>query len=336
MSKKLICPNCEQLKLVEPVCENRSISVKGESFSVSVHLWKCLDCHQEFDDPEKLCDELDDAYRQYRVKHGLLQPEEIKKLRESLTLTQQELALLLGWSPATICRYENGALQEKSHDQMLQVLKDPLSLHRLLIKNDNIFPKKRHQELMNYFSKLIDQKRNDYMMQLIISRQPDIFSGNVTFNPQKYAAVIQFFTGLSSHRRIPKTKMNKLLFYTDFFYFRKKESSLTGSVYTHEPYGPCPSNFQFLFDYFIEQNFLELNEFIPSADRIIEMISCGKNQTVEILENNEKKILFHIFEKLGHLNASELSRLSHLEKGYTLTQLKEPISYEYSKYLSLI
>jgi len=82
MSKKLICPNCEKERLVEPIDEERTIEVRNENILVHVTLWRCLECGEEIEDPENPADELDEAYRKYRAHHKMLQPEQIRSLRD--------------------------------------------------------------------------------------------------------------------------------------------------------------------------------------------------------------------------------------------------------------
>jgi len=104
------------------------IEVKGETFKVQEHYYKCLKCGEEFINPYDSIDPLDQAYREYRKRHGLLQPEEIRDFRTSYGLTQIELAALLGLGDVTISRYENGALQEPVYDNLLRFAMVPRNL----------------------------------------------------------------------------------------------------------------------------------------------------------------------------------------------------------------
>ena len=111
------------------------IEVKGETFQVQEHYYKCLKCREEFTNPHDPIDPLDQAYREYRKRHGLLQPEEIRNFRNSYKLTQKELASLLGLGDVTISRYENGALQETVYDNLLRLAMDPQNLLKLIQKS---------------------------------------------------------------------------------------------------------------------------------------------------------------------------------------------------------
>ncbi|MEM3787055.1 MAG: helix-turn-helix domain-containing protein [Nitrososphaeria archaeon] len=119
---KLICPNCEKKQEVEPYLYKTTIKVKGEPIDVELNLYRCLECGEPINDPSKPQDELDLAYRIYRQRHNLLQPEDIIALRKAHGLSQQDLSNLTGISVSTINRYENGCLISVEDNQVLSNL----------------------------------------------------------------------------------------------------------------------------------------------------------------------------------------------------------------------
>lgn len=72
------------------------------------------------------------VYQEFRNRKSLLQPQEIKEIRESYGISQRNLAKLLCWSHATISRYETGAIQDNDHNNQLQMLKNPEIMFSLL------------------------------------------------------------------------------------------------------------------------------------------------------------------------------------------------------------
>ncbi len=93
---KHICPNCEKITDVEHIKTAEEITVKGERINVLVEYYKCLECGGEFDDPKSKHDSLAIAYKEYRRRHGMMQPKEIRELRQRYGLTQKEFCKLLG------------------------------------------------------------------------------------------------------------------------------------------------------------------------------------------------------------------------------------------------
>lgn len=71
----------------------------------------------EYDD-----ENLRQAYRIYRQRHDLLQPEEIKAIREQSGLSQKAFAEKLGVRENVIARCERGALQTEALNDLLVAL----------------------------------------------------------------------------------------------------------------------------------------------------------------------------------------------------------------------
>ena len=96
------CPNCEkdtEQKFVDKVEE---ISIRGEMIPIHMEYYHCEECGEDFEIPRPDYDPLDAAYREYRNIKGMVQPEEIKKFRKELGLTQKELSEILGIGIATL------------------------------------------------------------------------------------------------------------------------------------------------------------------------------------------------------------------------------------------
>lgn len=129
--REIVCPNCEQKTKCEVFKKKKEIEIRGEKIYINIVLTRCLKCKNEFDTIENEMDELDLAYREYRKKHNMLQPDEIMCLRKSYYLTPMQLDKHFGFTRGTIKRYEHGALQELRHDTLLQSLKNPFNLLRL-------------------------------------------------------------------------------------------------------------------------------------------------------------------------------------------------------------
>lgn len=336
MSKKMICPNCETQRLVEPIHEERTVVVKGEKYSVSVSLWRCLECHVEFEDREHPIDELDLAYREYRAKYKMLQPEQVKALREDLGLTQAELSKMLGWSPATISRYESGGLQEKSHDNVLQALQEPINFLGLLERRGELLSAERQKDLKNNLKQHLQNKQGHYISCVLELGEADIYSGGCHFDLNKYRAVIhRIVSQCQNNSGVPKTKLNKLLFYVDFLSFKRRQKGITGARYFHFPYGPCPEEYQSLLGVMVDSDFILIEELNLANGNTAEIIKVKGTVEEESLSEDEKTIIDEVCQKLGFKDSKALTDMSHLEKAYTSTNERDVISYEYANYLSL-
>ncbi len=117
---RMFCPFCDKEHDVQVIMQKEPVTVRGEKFMATARYYRCPECEEEYETSDSPFDPLADAYNQYREKHRMLSPEQIKSFRHECELTQKELSELLGWGAVTLSRYENGSLQDLSHDRQLQ------------------------------------------------------------------------------------------------------------------------------------------------------------------------------------------------------------------------
>jgi putative zinc finger/helix-turn-helix YgiT family protein len=125
------CFVCDYEDELPPIRKPVTITVRGEPISATKEFYQCPNCGHAFTSSLGH-DALEEAYREYRSRHGMLQPEEIRNWREQYGLTQHELSHLLGWEETTLSKYENGALQEESQDTLLKFAMEPINLLQLI------------------------------------------------------------------------------------------------------------------------------------------------------------------------------------------------------------
>ncbi len=118
-----LCPNCKQGHLhSRHIAEDIPFAVGEETITVHVErvpIRECDVCGESFSGPDTA------AIRHEAIcRHqGLLTPCQIKELRETLGMTQAELARITGIGEATISRWERGRLlQNKAMDRLLRLL----------------------------------------------------------------------------------------------------------------------------------------------------------------------------------------------------------------------
>ncbi len=330
---KGICPNCEKETEIELVRKTEEIKVRGEPIEVEVEFYKCLVCEEEFEDPRSDYDPLDKAYREYRCRHDMIQPEEIRQLRKRYGFTQSEMSNLLGWGGATLSRYENGALQDEAHGKILHLITDPRNLLNLIEKNPNVVPQHKRKHLIE---ELKIAEEESYSFERIFEERfgmydLDELSGYMRLNLTKLFNIVLFFC----EEGTLKTVLNKLLFYADFKHYKEFTVSITGSKYVHLPHGPVPDHYEPYFATLREYDELRVEEIEYSEDIIGEKFVSKKKPDLSLFSVTELKIIADVKLFFKTYNANKIRNFSHNEKGYRETSNGEPISYRYAKDLQL-
>ena len=145
-----ICPSCERETNVELVRAKELVEIRGEPIEVMAEYFKCPECGEEFENTRGP-DTLELAYQEYRRRHGVLRPEDIRDWRKNYGLTQRALSTLLGWGGATLSRYENGALQSDAHEKLLHLAMEPRNLLKLIENTPHALSDQKRSELSPLF-----------------------------------------------------------------------------------------------------------------------------------------------------------------------------------------
>jgi hypothetical protein len=149
-----------------------------------------------------------------------------------------------------------------------------------------------------------------------------------SFDRRKFEELILYIAEASeSDPRFGATKLNKILYFSDFKAFGILGESITGATYQRLDRGPAP------------------RELLPTLRK---MVDAGEIERVErryfnlpqkaiqgrrhadpgVFSDAERRIVDDVVEELKHLNASQVSALSHLEAGWRIARDREDIPYE--------
>jgi len=148
------CEECRKEVETTIITKKEIYNVCGEPIEVEAQVVVCSNCGEELYSEEFDNATLIRAYNEYRRKHKLLLPDEIKKIREQYGLSQRGFAKLLNWGDKTICRYENGSIQDKAHNSLLLFLREPENMRTYLTENEVVLSEKQQIKLLAIVEKL--------------------------------------------------------------------------------------------------------------------------------------------------------------------------------------
>lgn len=320
------CPACEKNTGMEIITRPEDFEIKGEKVSIKIKLYHCKECGAEISAPKELGDPFKTAYQEYRKRKGMIQPDSILALRKKYGLTQKELSSLLGFGEITLSRYENGSLQDQAHDNILKLAMNPSNLLELVNQNKDAIGSEK-------FDHLQEQLRNELSLcqtveAVLNSSEMNEYSGYTSLNINKLIEVIKL---LCFNREIFKTKLMKLLFYSDFAFFKVANRSITGLQYIHLTHGPVPDRYELILG-----AIMQIDPSITLEPREIgeysgEVVQIAEPPTVSFLSNDEKKIITEISKKYSIYTSKDISVKSHAEAAYKKTKDRERISYSFAK-----
>ena len=241
------CEVCGREVETKIITRKEIFNVCGEDIEVDAQAMVCAECGEELFNEELDSATLINAYNEYRRRHKLLLPEEIRKIREQYGLSQRSFAKLLNWGDKTIRRYENGAVQDRAHNSLLLFLREPENMRTYLTENEVALEEKQVVKLLDTVDKLeqdTDFRVGRRYFDLFFSRIPCEENGFKGFDYEKLCAMVLFFAHKSAG--LLKTKLMKLLNYSDMIFYKENGLSISGLKYAHLPYGPVPDNFDMI------------------------------------------------------------------------------------------
>ena len=131
----MYCPYCNKDTDTTVREIQETYPVKGEDITVNAHVRVCNCCKNDIWDTELDTKNLMDAYDEYRKRHQLLSPEDIRAIRNKYKLSQTAFARVLGLGDKTITRYENGSVADAAPNNLIFLAQQPSNFKQLLEKN---------------------------------------------------------------------------------------------------------------------------------------------------------------------------------------------------------
>ncbi len=151
-------------------------------------------------------------------------------------------------------------------------------------------------------------------------------------NEEKFRQVLLYILGkVGSRPNIGQTVLYKLLYFIDFDYYEKFEEQLIGATYIKNTYGPTPVSFaKIIKEMERKGKIVEVKSKYFDRDQTKYM--PVKEADVSSLSGRELKHIDDELERLAHLNAQQLSELSHKDTPWKVAQDRGVLNYEHVFY----
>lgn len=308
---------------------NMEITFRKEQFTVVAQFYKCDDTGEEFTTTEQ--DELtiNQAYNQYREKYGIPFVEEINEILERYGISAAKMSKILGFGDNQYLKYTKGEIPSVSNGRMIAQIKDVTEFKNLLHIAKNEFTpeelskiEKRIAPLQNIHTSFIEQLIADSTFSY---NDKSIYTGYVQPQIEKVKNIILFFA--NNCNGVFETKLNKLLFYSDFLCFKESGRGMSGLSYKAIAYGPVPQRYSTVYDN-VGGTDAEIIEF-PNGNAGKKIIA-KESFNSELFSAVEIVVLQRVLDRFKGCTAGQISEISHQEDAWIENEkTKKPIRYDY-------
>ena len=138
------------------------------------------------------------------------------------------------------------------------------------------------------------------------------------FDKDKFKNVLHFIIYKCGFRNtVGRTVLHKLLYYSDFNYYKEFNQSITNESYIKKERGPVPIHFEMAIEELVEENKISLGK---------RRLPCGKIMNRYFSE--ELIVINKVIKKLSHLNGMQIGEYSLRDGPVKKTESDEIIDYE--------
>ncbi len=292
-------------------CENTELIYRKEKFEIVQIYYLCEDTGETF-----TTDELDEinikfVHNEYRLKYGIPFPDEIKAIRNRYGLSASKMAVILGFGDNQYRLYENGDMPSVANGKVLTAIKDVEFFRNLFISSINQFEELEFVKIKEKLDNVITCTDTEEKSKLIFEGYTrGELNGYAVQSYSKLKNTILFF--LEKMGAIFHTKMNKLLFFTDFLSYKRRGEGITGLAYKAIQYGPVPVCWDRVYSLIDDVESVEDEMFDYVGTKLVSTLSPDMSSFSE----EEILLLNEIVEKFKSYNAKMMTKYSHEEQAW--------------------
>jgi transcriptional regulator with XRE-family HTH domain len=233
----------------------------------------------------------------------------IKKIREKLGLSQEELGKKLGVKRVAVSQIETGDRKISAEEiaKVAKVFNMPTDVLLSITKDIEVV-----------FEKSMEKKEQKEEIRISVPQQ----------NLKKFKEVlIYILEKVGSKPNVGETVLYKLLYFMDFNFYEKYEEQLIGATYIKNHHGPTPIEFLKIVEEMINSE--ELTKVQNKHFQYLQKKYLPlRKPDLSLLRANEKELIDDVLNNLSDMNAVQISEYSHKDVPWMTADDGEIIDYE--------
>lgn len=144
-------------------------------------------------------------------------------------------------------------------------------------------------------------------------------------NYEKYKQMILAFLRLD--KKIPKTKLAKLLYFADFGWFYYHLKSMSGMQYRKIQYGPVAESYFSMIDELYQNGQIEIEQTKEGA-MLVSQTRSGAKKNLSEIKKEESELIKNIGKKWKGKKTAEVVDFTHKQFPYLFAHNNDIVSYD--------
>lgn len=301
-------------KEMKRVYEKRTWNFRGEQYEYEHIAWLCEDSGEQFTDDESDTAGFVQVTNQYRAKYGIPYTDEIIAVRQRYGISAAKMSLILGIGINQYRLYEQGEVPSVSNGRMIRSIMNPKVMLEMVESSKNELSVSEYEKIISKVQTIIASsetyKMEQYETRRIFTTLRGADNGYAQLSLSRLKNIMLYI--LNRCDEVWCTKMNKLLFYTDFMSYRERGMAMSGLSYRAIDFGPVPERWDRVYSEFpeVRQELRQVGDFVGSV------LIASEESDYSMFTDAELKVLDTICTHFGKMSSREISRISHDEDAW--------------------
>ena len=302
-------------KPMRVVYEPDTMTFRGEKFDCIYTSYRDDESGESFTTTESDSAWWNQVTNQYREKHGIPYQDEIISLRERYGVSAAKMSVILGFGTNQYRLYEQGEVPSVSNGRMIRSVMNPKVMLEMVESSKNEMSKSEYDRIVNKVKAVIAEseayKLEQYETKRLFSVPRGADNGYAQISKDRLKNILLYF--IEKSNGVFFTKMNKLLFYTDFMAYRVTGKGMTGLAYKAIAHGPVPVRWDRIYSFYdeIEQEIVQF----PDGRAGTKLVSSLRPDMAEF-SDDELKILDYVSQRFKNETPTQISETSHEEEAW--------------------
>ncbi len=314
--------------------ENMEITFRKEVFNVISQYYVCDDTGEEFTTSEQDDLTINQAYNQYRETYGIPFVDDMNAILNKYEISALKMSKILGFGDNQYLKYTKGEIPSVSNGRMISMVADVKEFKKMVNAASNELTLEEMAKIEKKIATIKDEEKSLAEMFLFGTKENErsIYGGYVKPQIDKIKNMVLFF--LNKNDGVFETKLNKLLFYSDFLCFKEYGIGISGLRYKAIQFGPVPLKYSTTYESIGGTEFQ--TELFANGNAGKKVIGTERFNPSFFTES-ELSILERVQERFKCYNTAEISEESHKEDAWIENKEKHKIiKYDYAFKLKAI
>lgn len=233
----------------------------------------------------------------------------VRELRKDRRISQEALAALLGISRSSLAQIEAGNRKLSASEL--------LDLARIFdMSVDELAYPERRPEVEVRLGRT-GKRRAPGLRVSVPQEKADKFREVLLYILEKVGA----------RPHVGEAVIYKLLYFIDFDFYERYEEQLIGAEYIKNRYGPTPVSFRKLVEKMQEEGSMEVVKSSHYQYPQTKYLPV-RAPDLSVLRATELEVIDEVLDRLGNMNASQISAHSHKDVPWLVAGENQPLDYE--------